>query len=260
MYADSSWRCHDLGPVGLSQIRSASRRCARLSGFGSATLPRSLAPRQVDPGRPPRHAGGRPQRSLPLRQREKYKRCCADKDQQRGAKTPFEILAGIGEGHARLRYPLVEQLRPSELARIDPAHVGTLDLISAIRRLSTHRRWDVVARFADELGRRTDLPGPVAGYHDEIAFDALEDGALDVALRHFELSEPDDEQCAVFELRLALARRSPDPLERLDRLVESGLRGNDAGPLIESAHAVLETHPALGILVARGAAAHTKLA
>ena len=131
----------------------------------------------------------------------------------------MEQFEALDERHARVREQLFERLRPSELVRVDPERLTTLQLIGGMRRLLLHRRWDLAERFVEVIKRRPDVPGGpehAHEYHDEIAEEALAAGELAVAERHFELARPAERERDDFRVRLALARHSPEALALLD--------------------------------------------
>jgi hypothetical protein len=187
----------------------------------------------------------------------KYKKCCADKGEQDAAHLPLlEQSEQLGDEHRQVRNQIFRVLSPSELARVNLDRLTTGQIIDGMRRLAEGRRWADAGRFADALQSRADVPGgadQAHEYHWEIAMDAFEAGALDVAQHHFERSRPSESDRAEIDTDLALARHAPDALDHLEARLLGALRGENQSQLIGTAHTLLETHPALGLLVARAA-------
>jgi hypothetical protein len=187
----------------------------------------------------------------------KYKKCCAEKTEQASAQVSLlEQFERLGDEHRQVRNQIFDRLLPAELARVDLQRLTTTQIIDAMRRLSRSRRWRDAERFAETLKSREDVPGGTKyapEYHWEIAMEAFEAGAIEVAAHHFELSEPAAEDRPEIACDLALARRAPDALEHAEARALSALRDADQGALIGLAHTLLRTHPALGIMLARAA-------
>jgi hypothetical protein len=184
----------------------------------------------------------------------KYKKCCADKSEQDAAHVPLlERFEQLGDEHRQVRGQIFRVLGPFELAHVSLDRLSTGQIIDGMRRLAEARRWRDAERFADALENRADLPGGAQAheYHWEIAMGAFEAGALDVAQHHFERSRPSESDRAEIDTDLALARHDPDALDRLEARLLGALRAENQGQLVDTAHTLLQTHPALGLLVAR---------
>ena len=185
----------------------------------------------------------------------KYKKCCEGKEPAPDSQSLVEQFEALDERHMRPRDQLFERLRPSDLARLDPERLTTVQLIRGMRKLLEHRRWEVAERFIDLIKSRPDVPGGpehAHEYHDEIAEEALAAGELALAERHFEQSRPEDGERKNMRVRLALARRDPEALALLDAQILRCLRADDLNGVIDCAHELLDHVPALGIAVARG--------
>jgi mRNA-degrading endonuclease RelE of RelBE toxin-antitoxin system len=185
----------------------------------------------------------------------KYKKCCEASDPSPGSQSLVQQFEALDEHHLRVRDQLFDLLRPSDLARLDPQPLTTLQLIRGMRRLLEHRRWEVAERFLELIKCRPDVPGgrgDAHEYHAEIADAALAAGELALAERHFEQSRPDGLEGEEIRVRLALARRDPEALALLDALLLRSLRENDQRSVVDCAYDLLGQVPALGIAVARG--------
>jgi len=185
----------------------------------------------------------------------KYKKCCADKEPVATApRSLVDQFHEVGPRAPRVLQQLFDNMRPADLERLAPEELTTLQLIQAIRRLSSHHRWEAAERFMDALAGRRDLPFDDSpdGHRADLAYAALDAGELELAERQMALANPDERDQVIFGLRLALARRSPDALERLEALLREA-HANDRSLVVDCAHALLHHTPALGILAARGA-------
>jgi hypothetical protein len=183
----------------------------------------------------------------------KYKKCCADKEQPAIPRTLAEQFRDVGPRAPLVQQQLFERMRPADLEQLGPEPLTTLQVIQGMRKLALHRRWDAAERFTTELAARQDLPkGGSAGSHrNDLAHMALDAGQLDLAERQMALAEPDEREQMVFGAQVALARKAPDALERLEAALLQG-HTDDPEILIECAFALLRHTPALGILAARG--------
>lgn len=181
----------------------------------------------------------------------KYKKCCAGKEH--AAPVPrslVEQFQDLGPRAPRVQQQLFERMRPGDLERLDPEQLTTLQVIDGFRRLAVHHRWDAAERFVAALERERDFP--ITGYRVELVDMALDAGELDVAERQMALASPDEREQMVWGARLALVRRSPDALDRLEVALREG-HADHPVILIECAFSLLRHTPALGILAARGA-------
>ena len=188
---------------------------------------------------------------------KKYKKCCEEKDAERAAdpspvpgvtmaeyRTTSSHLMSVDD-FAALH---VDEMLQADLSRLTPDH-----LVRAIRRANAFHRFEAAERFVDELAKRRRPPKGAApdDYRVEIASDALAAGNLEAAERLIAAVGDPALVGDAMRFSLRLLRKEPDALELAEELAEKGLRGGTEH--VELAHAFLDRHPALGILVARGA-------
>ncbi len=193
---------------------------------------------------------------------QKYKKCCAGKEQATsGRATLVERFQKSGKQHAAVRKQLFDDMRPGELARLDPADLTTLQLILGFRKLANHHRWEDAERFVDELPKRKDFPsnGSADEYRHELAFLAMEADQLDFAERQLEGLDLDENEAADFRLALALARKSPDALEQLESTLARAHQTENDSLLFDCVFRLIHSYPALGILAGRGAISRERL-
>lgn len=182
----------------------------------------------------------------------KYKKCCAGREQETFAHpSRVEQFQKLTAHSDRVSDQLFETMRPSELARIDPARLSSLQLIRGMRALALHHRWEAAEQYLDVLSTRTDIPGDPEGFRAELADEALKAGRFDLAEEQMARSHPSEAESAAFSLDLALARKDPDALARLESALAEGHRAHPQ-TLTHCAFTLLDHYPALGILVARG--------
>jgi hypothetical protein len=195
---------------------------------------------------------------------KKYKRCCEAKDAERAADpsplpglTRTEYLHSAGQ---HITADEVDELRPYELAEIDFTTLATRPLISAVRRATSFRRWELAERAMDALAVRTDAPSDDGdGYRAEVIGEAVRAGNTEVAERQLALIR--DRTCVAPSDLLALELRRPTAgtLARLEEMATTGLRAPRGLTLIELSHALLNTSPAMGILVTRASLSAERL-
>lgn len=245
-------------PEGKQVLRDFERARKRSVAEYVATLP-ATTPSQAPPGVTVR-VGPRAGRNdpCPCGSGQKYKRCCADKDAQL-APSPISGMSWedyITKGAARMTQDGVLDLPMRDLARVDLAQLELVPLVTAMRRFAAERLWSRATAAVDEIGRR---PPEYDGFEDDhrsdVIYTALDARQLEVAaeqvakLHGAAYADP-------FRLELALARRTPEALDLLAQTIEVAVRAEKTTDLIDLAHAVLRTVPALGIVLAR-ACLHT---
>ncbi len=160
---------------------------------------------------------------------KKYKKCCAEKDAERAADpspvpglTRTEYLRSAGK---QLTADEVDGLRPYELAEVDLSSLGTLPLISALRRAAAFRRWDLAERAMEVLAGRSDTPdGDGEGYRVDLISDAVNAGNEEVARRQIALLRDGTKASASDLLALDLRQPTADTLARLEETAVAGLR------------------------------------
>jgi hypothetical protein len=184
----------------------------------------------------------------------KFKKCCAGKKEQEAAvETLVEKFVKAGNRDRHLRDQLFERMRPADLAQLDPATLGTNELIDGIPRLTGRHYWDAAIRWMDILAERTDLPGTPSDHRIDLAESALSAGELDIAeqlLSQCELSEND---ALGYQMQFALRRRTADAFDLAEGAAAAAHRDDDFDLTMSTALALLQSSPALGIFVARGA-------
>ncbi len=191
----------------------------------------------------------------------KYKKCCAGKETAPPVRRSLvEQFQEIGPRAPRVRQQLFETMRPAELERLDPAELTALQGIQALRKLALHHRWEAAERFMENLATRPNVPHDARPeeHRVELADMALNAGQLELAERQMALADPAPREQMVFDARIALARKSPDALERLEAALRDG-HAHDPSLVVDFAAALLRHSPALGILAARGAMSADRL-
>jgi hypothetical protein len=185
----------------------------------------------------------------------KFKKCCAGKQQETSSRQSlveqFQRASPRGE---KVQNQIFEELRPGELARLNPAELTTFQLITAFRKLVLHRRWDDAERFIEALATRSDLPqgNLMSKLRQELAEEALRAGNLDLLERHLALADVSEYETLRLRINLALARKAPESLQLLEALAGEGHSLGLPVLLFDCAFALLRHSPALGILAARG--------
>src|SRR5262245_28970390 len=104
----------------------------------------------------------------------KYKKCCADKDDQRSAApSPIPGMSYdefLGSGAGRITHDQIAELPLRDLVRIDLSRLGHAPLRVTCRRFVDAHEWAHAERALDELGRRTtarrSLRSPAGDYAD----------------------------------------------------------------------------------------------
>lgn len=171
---------------------------------------------------------------------KKAKRCCPD-----AVRT---VLVTAPPSRRRAQKPL-DALEPCELAGMDLGALPTAQLLEAFRTLARHRFWLAAERALEHLALRADLPedAPIDNCRRELILSALRAAAPDVIRR----------QAARLEcpgtLPFFLDHLDASALGPLEQLAGIVLRHQDPQVPHEFALTLLDLHPALGILVARGA-------
>jgi hypothetical protein len=184
----------------------------------------------------------------------KYKKCCAGRQVETTThQSLVEQFRKLGARGARAKQ-LFELLRPGDLGQLNPDELTTFQLIGGFRKLALHRRWEDAERFMDALATRSDPPGggSGSGYRSELIDEALHAGNLEFAERQLMRANLSESEGKRLRMELALARKAPDALERLEAAAAMGHLTSDQGLIFDCAFALLRSFPALGILAARG--------
>jgi len=182
---------------------------------------------------------------------KKYKKCCLEKDEAgavaEAAAPPTEPTRA--RSGRRLTKKEIAKLSVPELVELDLATLETERLGDVSRAFVDVRRLQDAERCLAELARRGDEKA-LAERRDELLFRAAELGDADCLARQLALV---DDRALRFphDVTLALLRRDEQTLETLLGAVDRAAR--DSASAEELALAVLRAHPALGILLARGA-------
>ena len=188
---------------------------------------------------------------------KKYKKCCAEKDAERALDpsplpglTRNEYLTSAGH---HLTPEMVDSLRPQELSALDFQTLRTVPLIVAMRRAIEFRRFALAEQAMAALAVRSDMPDPDPdGYRDELIHAAVQANDLDVAERQLGLVRNREKLDPAILLALEVRRPSAQTLMRIEEVALAGLRDPRSAFLIDLSITLLETSPAVGILVARG--------
>lgn len=188
---------------------------------------------------------------------KKFKKCCEEKESNEPPLSALEEFERLRDHRdPNVRRQLFEALRPSEIARLAPERLTTLEVVQAVRRSADHARWDAAERFADELFTRRDLPGDeksADGFVVDIVYAAMEAGRVDVVERVLGRISIDARDRSRFDFQIALLRRDPKAIELLESVLAQAIAEDDSGQIVLCAHVLLEHLPSLGILAARGA-------
>jgi hypothetical protein len=183
----------------------------------------------------------------------KYKRCCAEADRRRlrdssdvPGLTRAELRRNLAE---HLTFDRLLDLRSHDLVTLDPAKVPE-DLRGVyLNQLLAFNELEAVLRFFEEVGVPPELEGHV---HDAMMY-AADDRRADVVSRLLEIAGDsfDDDDVPVSVKLWQLDVSTPGLA-----LLESEARRCVDDHVVDFAHELLTSDaPALGILVARGAAA-----
>ena len=184
---------------------------------------------------------------------KKYKKCCADKDDA----TVASPVAGLGwddylqAGASTMTVEDVEGLPLADLARVDLARLDHPPRVAALRRFTDLRRWDHAARVLETMAAVG--TEHLDGYRADMIAGALAAGELDVARGVREAMDDPEDIAEGDRVQLALADRPDEALVILEGAARRALRVEEAEPgrAVELAYGVLDTAPALGILLAR---------
>jgi hypothetical protein len=248
-------------PVLLEQVpaaRAPSKESARVRervlGDILGCLP-DEAPLSTISGYTYRKHGAEPGRNdpCPCGSGQKYKKCHGRTGAEASA---VPSISGFSDAllepgaAARLKADQFAQFRPAELSRFDPGELTEAQLVVAFDKLLAYRRWDPIERIVGEMTRRQLRPAgmPVENFVRDLAVTLARAGETDRAAR---MAERAGAARGEVDLHLALARRDPGVLERLEAAAAEGLAG-DIDRVYDVAFSLLEHSPALGVLVARG--------
>jgi hypothetical protein len=193
----------------------------------------------------------------------KYKKCCADKDDTRGAAPSpiagmsFEEFLAAGAGKITLEQ--IDELPLRDLVRVDASRLGHAPLRVACRRFIDAHEWAHAERLLDELGRRTtdesgdytdeDEVTAEADFRFELVSMALECGELEIARDHFNRLPP--VLAAEFEVEIAIDDGPEQAWLGLCEVARRSLASTDPITDVGLAYSMLRAKPELGIYFAR---------
>ena len=186
---------------------------------------------------------------------KKYKRCCLPREaDQSPAADKTRPWGGRARFHGSMTDAQFEGLHPLEIARVRPADLATPRLLFAIGKLGGHRLFEEAMHFLADLETRRDLPEGTTpeSLRAEILMNALAAGDRGRAEEILATFESPDAVPDHARLALAIFRRSPDALERIETMADRALRepSKEVRDLLCSV--LIHFSPALGILLARG--------
>lgn len=189
----------------------------------------------------------------------KYKRCCQKKqrDEPDGPAGKSSRVMTAEELDNRPGYLPGESgvgLRPQMIEALDFEKLSSMELIDALRMASQYCLWEQAEAAMEVLENRRDLPagGDPDGWREELILDAIRAREVDLVQRQVALLR-DEELRDSLQVRLILLQPGPKTLDTLEETAVQGLRESEGSTLIDLAHALLEHHPALGVLVGRAA-------
>ena len=235
---------------------AAEKLRSLLAGPPVAVLPERPPPRAVS-GFTVRRPAEKISRNAPCPcgSGKKYKKCCMKADEARLADpspvaglTMNEYIAQAGQ---HMSLPEFDRLRPQQMQGLDLPSLPSLHLVTAVRKFTAFAFWQDAERALDVLAQRTDLPGEIDGYREDLIGDALAAGAVDVALHQAELLDNPAELYAGHRLGLDLATSDATVLAQIEEQAALGIKDDAQDPLIVP-YSLLRQYPALGLLLARG--------
>ncbi len=187
---------------------------------------------------------------------KKYKKCCAEKDKER--LTDPSPVPGVtmteykAEAHKYMTDDKIGDLRPQELAALDFEDFSGPQLIAALRVFCIYSYWENAEELMRLLEGRKDLPfGCLADeYRYELIRYAADATANEVVLRQFDrISDPEMKE--ELRLKIEIMRPRADTLPRIEEEARRGLASPEEPTLTELAHSLLDSFPAVGLLMAR---------
>ncbi len=188
----------------------------------------------------------------------KHKRCCMGKEP--AYRAPGSPLAGVERRRrvvdaARLSAEELAELRYPDIAPLDLASLPTPHLLVAFDRFLDVRDWQLADRAVTELERRNDLPTETSA--DECRLDLIRTAAFakDVSVLRQQATKlrRRDLMGEETHLRMVIAADLPNALPVLEQRCQRALERNETADLYRLCAALIQSSPALGTLVARGA-------
>jgi tetrahydromethanopterin S-methyltransferase subunit G len=192
----------------------------------------------------------------------KYKKCCADKPEQKSA-TPSPIPGVsyedfLGASADRMTADHVAELPLRDVARIDLSRLRHEPLRAALRRMIDAREWSHAERMLDELGKRThdetgDYPDASLRADDDFRYElvtaALDCHEQELVATH--VARLPAEIARDFTLDLEIAKGPEQAWRSLDAATRHALASTDKLADVDLAYTLLRAAPALGIYFAR---------
>jgi SEC-C motif len=182
---------------------------------------------------------------------KKFKRCCADRPGIGPSGTAPARMERLRALEPRLEADQVGRLSRADLALLDLSRLRDGAVLAVVRRQAELHDWRRACLALDELARRHGQPA-ADEYLEDVILDALRAGHHEAA-RELLARQGQAARAPTFRLEVALATREPDALEQLEAIARTAVAGTNEVLEVDVAYAALETLPALGILIARGA-------
>ncbi len=185
---------------------------------------------------------------------KKYKKCCADKDEERLEES--SSVAGVTRTELTqcpepyLTKEKLQQMRVYELLRLEVTRIQATLLPTLIRSLLSYSEYDAAVGVFEKLG----VPAELVDWWDEVVYHVSRARRADLLRRLVHLrTDPAFKLDQIgLSARLLLARGESNPVLRL--LEAEALKALHGGPgvdVMELPYALLDQYPALGIFVAR---------
>ncbi|MEN8150382.1 MAG: SEC-C metal-binding domain-containing protein [Planctomycetota bacterium] len=186
---------------------------------------------------------------------KKYKRCCLDRTAETApTANPGQPWGERARRHRAMTDEQFEKLLPVELARIPPAELPTPRLLATIEKLCELSASAMALPLVDEAVGRNDLPEGTTPLtiRETVLQSATARRHTDVVDRVLEGIDEVEEIREDLRIALAVLRREPDALDRIEAMADRALRENDKDVLSRFLGVLLFFEPALGILLCRG--------
>lgn len=175
----------------------------------------------------------------PCNSGKKYKICCIAK----AVTADVELKLRVD---ARTPVDALQEMRSVELAKIELSGLTWTQLITIYRRLVIFHRWELAKRVLMEMDRQR--PDATDHWRDEMieeARDLLDWKTVRSEIALMKKRDPSN------ELLDALLSDEGRALKWLEKAADNSERGNSIAAF-DAAFALLKTHPALGLVMARG--------
>jgi len=183
---------------------------------------------------------------------QKYKKCCADKHEQKTG-SPIRGLSWdeyLTKGADRMSQEDIDRLTLRDLARVELGKLADIPLITAYRRFVSELAWSRAELALDEWARRHGADD-ADDHRLELLMQAAHHDAYDVVAANL-AKVRDPAEYPTERLELVLRERRPDALAALEARCRDILAREPTTDTVDLAVALMRAVPALGILVARG--------